>query len=58
MKIEEYNSNIIDEFFDQMSKDPWFIKLKRWIGTRIWLLKCSFRYYITLFLYRKHKNNN
>jgi len=55
MKAEEYNSNIIDELFEQMSKDPWIIKLKRWINIRLWILKCSFRYYITLFLYRKHK---
>ena len=30
-------SKIIEELFDQMNKDPWYVKFKRWIKLRYWV---------------------
>jgi len=48
MKAEEYNSKIMDELFDAMSKDSWHIRLLRWWRTKIWLMTCNLRHNIKL----------
>ena len=42
---EKYKSKVLDELFDEMNKDPWYIKLKRWVSVRIWVWKCLTRKY-------------
>jgi len=46
--MEEYNSKIIEDFFDAMAKDPWHVKLSRWWRNKIWFMKCNLRHNIKL----------
>jgi hypothetical protein len=42
MKMEEeYWSDTIKKMFEEMENDPWYIKLKRWLSVRIWIIECN-----------------
>jgi hypothetical protein len=43
--MESINSKIINDFFEQMDKDPWYIKFNRWVKLKKWLFICSLRKY-------------
>lgn len=40
MKAQLYKSKILQELEDQMKRDPWYVKLKRWIRLRYWIFYC------------------
>lgn len=38
-------SKILQEIEDKMKKDPWYIKLRRWIWVKVWIYTCLTRKY-------------
>jgi len=38
-------SKILQEIEDEISKDPWYIKLRRWFRLKIWTYICLTRKY-------------
>jgi hypothetical protein len=38
-------NKIVQELIDEMDKDPWYIKLKRWWSLKVWVYKCLTRKY-------------
>jgi len=38
-------SDIIKRMMDEMDKDPWYIKLRRWWRIKIWIYTCLTRKY-------------
>ena len=38
-------SPTIQRIMDEMEKDPWWVKLKRWIKVEWWVFKCLTRKY-------------
>lgn len=45
---ELYKSCIIDELIEEMKKDPWHVKFRRWINLQIWIFRCYMRYWFKL----------
>jgi hypothetical protein len=43
MKARKYTSKTIEKLQDEMNKDPWYVKLKRWFRLQIWVWKCLTR---------------
>jgi hypothetical protein len=35
----------VQRLLDEMDKDPWYVKLKRWFRLQIWVWKCLTRKY-------------
>jgi hypothetical protein len=35
----------VQRLLDEIDKDPWYIKLKRWFRLQIWVWKCLTRKY-------------
>lgn len=35
--------DIIQQLLDEINKEPWYIKLRRWINLQRWLLVCETR---------------
>ena len=52
-------SKKVQELFDQMEKDPWYIKLRRWWYLKVWTYKCLSRKYwdktYSGYIFRKRK---
>lgn len=40
-----YHSKILQEAIEEMEKDPWYVKLRRWYKVRIWIYTCLSRKY-------------
>lgn len=40
MEAYDYQSDIIDKLMNEMSKDKWHVKLKRWLRLRYWMIYC------------------
>jgi hypothetical protein len=40
-----YRSPILQKILDKMEKDPWHVKLKRYIKVKIWVYTCMTRKY-------------
>lgn len=38
-------SKVIQQLMDEMDKDPWHVKLKRWLRLKMWIYKCLTRKY-------------
>lgn len=38
-------SKKVQELLDEMDRDPWYVKFKRWIRLKIWVYKCLTRKY-------------
>jgi hypothetical protein len=38
-------SNVVQQLMDEMEKDLWYIKLRRWWRLKIWTWKCLTRKY-------------
>jgi hypothetical protein len=38
-------SKKVQEMLDQMEKDPWYVKLRRWWNVKMWTYKCLSRKY-------------
>ncbi len=38
-------SKTVERLLEKMKKDPWYIKLKRWIKIQIWVYVCLNRKY-------------
>ncbi len=43
--IETMKSKIVQQLMDEMEKDPWHIKLRRWWRLKVWTWKCITRKY-------------
>lgn len=33
-------NEILQKILDDMEKDPWYVKLKRWIRIQFWVYRC------------------
>jgi hypothetical protein len=44
-KAKVRRSKILQEIEDEMSKDPWYIKLRRWVWVKVWIYTCLTRKY-------------
>jgi hypothetical protein len=40
MKARAYKSKIVQKMMDEMDRDPWHVKLRRWIRLQIWVYRC------------------
>lgn len=40
MKAEIHKSKILQEILDEMERDRWYVKFKRWIRLRYWVFYC------------------
>lgn len=40
MKARTYKSNIVQKMMDDMAKDSWYIKLRRWWRLKLWVYRC------------------
>jgi len=38
-------NKIVQELMDEMDKDPWYVKLKRWWRLKVWVYTCLTRKY-------------
>ena len=38
-------SKVLQRLIDEMEKDPWYVKLRRWWRVKIWVYKCRTRKY-------------
>ena len=38
-------SKVVQRILDDMEKDPWYVKLKRWYSVEKWVLICRTRKY-------------
>ena len=38
-------SKVLQQLIDEMEKDPWHVKLRRWWRVKIWVYKCLTRKY-------------
>lgn len=41
MKAQLYNSKILQDMEDQMNRDPWYVKFKRWLRLKYWFFYCD-----------------
>ena len=41
--MKSIKSKVLQDLLDQMEKDNWWIKLKREIRLKVWLIRCYFR---------------
>ena len=39
-KARTYRSKIVHKILDDMKKDSWWIKLRRWWRLKLWVYKC------------------
>ena len=44
-KYNVMRSKVLQELIDEMEKDPWHVKLRRWCRLKIWVYKCRTRKY-------------
>ena len=44
-KNEVMRSKVLQRLIDEMEKDPWYVKLRRWWRVKIWIYKCRTRKY-------------
>jgi hypothetical protein len=45
MFVPNMRSKTIQKILDEMEKDPWYIKLRRWLMLKLWTYKCLTRRY-------------
>lgn len=38
--MRTHKSKIIQKMLDDMEKDYWWVKLKRWYRLKLWILRC------------------
>ena len=43
--MEKVSSKIIQDIFDKMDKDPWYVKLRRWWINKRWFWRAHRRHY-------------
>lgn len=43
MEPKTYKSKIVQKMLDDMSKDPWYVKLRRHIRLKVWVYSCLLR---------------
>ncbi len=43
--IKIMESKVVQQLMDEMEKDPWHIKLRRWWRLKVWTWKCLTRKY-------------
>lgn len=57
----QINSNI-QKLLDEMEKDPWYVKLKRWWRLKIWTWTCLTRKYwdksYSGYIFKRKKNTS
>ena len=41
----EIHSKIMQDALDEMKRDSWYVKLKRWFRVRMWIYTCLTRKY-------------
>jgi hypothetical protein len=39
-KPKVYKSKIVQKMIDDMAKDPWYVKLRRWVRLQYWMYYC------------------
>jgi len=44
-KNEVMRNKVLQRLIDEMEKDPWYVKLRRWWRVKIWVYKCRTRKY-------------
>ena len=44
-KNKVMRSKVLQRLIDEMEKDPWYVKLRRWWRVKIWIYKCRTRKY-------------
>lgn len=58
-KARKVRSKVLDEMLEQIAKDPWHVKLRRWIRIQIWIYTCLSRKYwdktYSGYIFRKKK---
>jgi len=52
-------SKTVQRLMEKMEKDPWHIKLKRWLTLKVWVWTCLTRKYwdkeFEGYIFKKHK---
>ena len=43
--VRKIKSPKIQKLLDEMNNDPWYVKFRRWVKLKIWIIKCSLRKY-------------
>jgi len=38
--MRTHKSKIVQKMLDDMAKDHWWVKLKRWYRLKLWVLRC------------------
>lgn len=46
-------SKFLQEILDEMEKDPWYVKFKRWFRLKLWVITCKLRYHWNKIFKRK-----
>lgn len=42
-KPRNYRSPVVQRLMDEMDKQPWHVKFKRWVKVQIWVYRCLIR---------------
>jgi len=40
-KAQLYRSKILQELLDEMERDSWYVKFKRWLRLKYWFFYCD-----------------
>ena len=41
--MEEYDSPMLKQLFEEMKHDKWYVKLSRWWRVKWWFIRCDLR---------------
>ena len=59
-QVIEMKSKTLERILKEMENDPWYVKLKRWWGVRLWVWTCRTRWIWDIEyernIFRKKKN--
>jgi hypothetical protein len=51
--MRKYRSPVFEEILNEMKKDRWYVKIKRWFKLQVWIYACLTRKYWD----KSYKNN-
>lgn len=40
MKPRNYKSKVVQRILEDMEKDSWYVKLRRWVRVQFWVYRC------------------